>query len=77
MNEKEPQYIRPENLLESFGIDFKGLNEEERVMKKLLIEEYKKRQKNLLIEIKRWQEEHPKATLNDSIYSLYKELEKK
>ena len=73
--EKEPKYTRPENLLESLGINFKGLSEDERAMQKLLIEEYKKHQKSLLNEVKRWREDHPEATLGDSIRALYKELE--
>jgi hypothetical protein len=75
--EKEPKYTRrPENLLESLGIDFKGLNEEERTMQKLLVEEYKKSHKNLLDEVQKWREDHPKATLGDSIRALYTEMEK-
>ena len=75
--EKEPKNIRPDNLLEAIGIDFKGLSDEERAMKTLLIEEYKKQQRSLLTEVKRWREEHPEATLGDSICGLYKELEEK
>lgn len=74
--EKESKNIRPDNLLEAMGIDFKGLSEEERTMKTLLVEEYKKRQKGFLIEMKKWREEHPDATLGDSIRALYEELEK-
>ncbi|OGH76897.1 MAG: hypothetical protein A2469_00335 [Candidatus Magasanikbacteria bacterium RIFOXYC2_FULL_40_16] len=74
--EKESQYTRPENLLESMGINFKGLDEEEREMKKLLMEEYKKSGKNLLAEIKKWRGSHPEATLGDSIRALYEELER-
>ncbi len=73
--EKEPKYTRPDNLLEAFGINFKGLSEEEREMKKLLVEEYKKHQKNLLTEVKRWREDHREATLGDSIRALFEELE--
>lgn len=72
---KEPKYTRPHNLLEAVGIDFKSLSEEERAMKKLLIEEYKKCGKSLLIEAKRWRENHPETTLGDAIRVLYKELE--
>jgi len=72
---KEPKYIRPENLLEALGLDVKSLSEEEREMKKLLVEAYKKRQKNVLTEVRRWRENHPEATLGDSIRALYKELE--
>ncbi len=74
--EKESQYTRPENLLESMGINFKGLDEEEREMKKLLMEEYKKSGKNLLAEMKKWRDSHPEATLGDSIRVLYEELER-
>lgn len=74
--DKESKYTRPENLLESLGINFKGLSEEEREMKKLLMEEYEKRQKNLLTEVKTWREDHPEVTLGDSIRALYEELEK-
>lgn len=74
--EEESKYTRPDNLLDALGIHFKGLSEEERVMKTLLIEEYKKHQKYLGIEVKKWREEHPDATLGDSIRALYKELEK-
>ncbi|HEY4477366.1 MAG TPA: hypothetical protein VJB56_01950 [Candidatus Paceibacterota bacterium] len=74
--EKEPKYTRPDNLLEAVGIDFKGLSDEERAMKTLLVEEYKKRQKNLLTEVRKWREDHPEATLSDSIQALYGELEK-
>jgi hypothetical protein len=73
--EKEPKYTRPDDLLKAMGIDFKSLSEEERAMKTLLVEEYKKRQKNLLTEVKRWREDHPEATLGDSIRALYEELE--
>ena len=73
--EKEPKYTRPENLLESLGVDFKGLNEEERTMQKLLVEKYKKSHKNLLIEVQKWREDHPEATLGDSIRALYTEIE--
>lgn len=72
---KEP-IIRPDNLLEAIGIDFRGLSEDERAMQKLLVEEYKKRQKSLMIEVKKWREEHPEATLGDSIRALYEKLEK-
>ena len=73
--EKDPKYTQPENLLDAMGIDFKGLSEEEREMKKLLVEEYKKRQKNLLNEVKRWRESHSEATLGDSIRALCQEIE--
>ena len=74
--EKESNYTpRPDNLLEAMGIDFKGLSEEERRMKELLAEEYKKRQESLLEKIRRWREGHPKATLGDSIRALYQEIE--
>lgn len=72
--EREPKYTRPENLLVAMGIDFEGLSEEEGQMEKLLVEEYRKRQKNLLVEIKKWREDHPEATLGDSIRALYKEI---
>lgn len=73
--EKEPKYMRPENLLEAVGVDFKGLSEEEREMKTLLLEEYKKRGKNLIEEIKKWRGDNPKATLNEAIRALYKKEE--
>lgn len=73
--EEEPKYTRPENLLEALGIDFKGLSEEERAMKTLLIEEYKKRGKSLGVEVKRQRENHPETTLGDAIRVLYKKLE--
>lgn len=73
--EKEPKNIRPDNLLEAIGIDFKGLSEEAREMKKLLVDAYKKHQKSLLIEVRKWREDHPEATLEDSIRALYQELE--
>jgi len=73
---KESKNIRPDNLLEALGINFKGLNEEERAMKELLIEEYKKKGKSLLVELKKWREEHPDATLSDSIRALYEKLDK-
>lgn len=73
--EKEPKYTRPENLLEALGIDFKGLSKEERAMKTLLIEEYKKRKKSLGVAVKKWREDNTEATLGDSICALYKELE--
>ncbi|OGZ42255.1 MAG: hypothetical protein A2W41_00925 [Candidatus Ryanbacteria bacterium RIFCSPHIGHO2_01_45_13] len=75
--ERESKNVRPDSLLEAMGIDFKGLSEEERAMKTLLVEEYKKRQKSLMTEVKKWREEHPEATLGDSIHALYEELEKK
>ena len=37
--------IRPKNLLEALGFDFKGLSEDERAMQQLLVEEYKKKTK--------------------------------
>ena len=70
---EEQRYTRPENLLQSLGIDFRGLTEEEREMKKLLVEKYKKHQKNLINEIKKWREAHLEATLGDSIQALYQE----
>ena len=74
--EKEPKYTRPENLLESLGgVDFKRLDEEERTMQKLLVEKYKKSHKNLLTEVQKWREDHPEATLGDSIRALYTEIE--
>jgi len=74
--EKGPTYTRPKDLVKTlFGVDYKGLSEEERAMQKLLVEEYKKHQKNLLDEVRRWRDGHPEATLNDSIRALYKELE--
>ena len=76
MSEEGPKYTRPENLLESLGINFKSLSEEERAMKTLLIEEYKKRGKSLGVEVKKWREDHPETTLGDAIRILYKELEK-
>lgn len=75
MSEEEPKYTRPKNLIESLGINFKGLNEEERAMQKLLVEEYKKQQKSLLEEVRRWRKNHPEATLSDAIRVLYRELE--
>ena len=74
--EEKPQYTRPENLLESLDIDYRGLSEEERAMKGLLIEEYKKRKKGLLVEVRKWRENHPEETLSDSIRALYQEIEK-
>lgn len=74
--EQEPKNIRPDNLLEAIGIDFKGLSEDERAMQKLLVEEYKKQKKSLMDEVKKWREIHPEATLSDSIRALYEELEK-
>jgi hypothetical protein len=73
--ENEKQYTRPENLLKALGIDFKGPNEEEQIMKKLLAEEYKKRKRSLIDAIRQWRESHPEATLGDAIRSLYKEIE--
>jgi len=73
--EKESKYTRPDNLLEAIGINFKGLSEEERAMKTLLLEEYKKRKKYLGPEVKKWLENHPDATLGDAIRALYQELE--
>lgn len=73
---EETKYTRPENLLETLGINFKGLSEDEQAMQRLLIEEYKKQPKNFLEEVKKWREDHPKATLGDSIRALYEELEK-
>jgi hypothetical protein len=74
--ENEPKYTRPENLLKAFGIDFKGLTEEERAMKSLLIEQFRKSQKSLGVEVKKWREAHPEATLGDSIRALYPEIER-
>lgn len=75
--EKGPKNIRPDNLLEAMGVDFKGLSDEERAMQTLLSEEYKKQQRNLLTELKKWREKHPEATLGDSIRALYEEFERK
>lgn len=67
--------IRPDNLLKAMGIDFKGLDDEEREMQKLLVESYREKGKSFLEEIKRWRVSHPTATLGDSVRALYKEAE--
>lgn len=75
MSERESKYTRPANVLESLGVDVKGLSEEEREMQTLLVEEYKKTQKNLLTSVKKWREAHLKATFGDAIRALFKELD--
>lgn len=72
---KESEYTRPDNLLEAVGINFKDLSQEERAMKELLVEEYKKNKTSVVAELRRWRNDHPEATLGDSIRALYKELE--
>ena len=74
--EKESKNIRPDNLLKALGLDFEGLSEDERAMRTLLSEEYKKQQRNLMVEVKKWREAHPEATFGDSIRALYGELGK-
>lgn len=71
----EKTFIRPENLLESLGIDFSGLDEEERTMQRLLVEEYKKSKKILIQEVKKWREKNSAGSLGDAIRALFKELE--
>ena len=68
-----PEDLRPENLLEAIGINFKGLDDDERAMQKLLLEEYKKKGKFLVDEIRRWRELNPKATLGEAIRALFEE----
>jgi hypothetical protein len=65
--------MRPENLLEAIGIDFRGLNDEERAMQGLLVEEYKKKGRNLIREIKEWREKNPQATLGEAIRALFEQ----
>ena len=65
-------FTRSENFLEDIGIDYKGLSEEERAMKKLLLEEYKKKGKGLLIEVRKLRDENPIVTLGEAIRALYK-----
>ena len=67
-------FLRPDDLLESMGISFKGLSDEERVMQGLLIEEYKKRGKNLLEEIKNLRVNSPTMSLGEAIKSLYESI---
>lgn len=62
--------------MKTIGIDYKGLNEEERTMQKLFIEEYRKKKKSLLDEVRKWREKHPESTLGEAIRALF-ELENK
>lgn len=75
IEEKAPKYKRPENLLKALGIPHESPGPEEREMQKLLLEEYKKKGKKLVEELKRWREDNPKASLGEAIRSLYKEIE--
>ena len=63
--------IRPDNLLKAMGIDFKGLDEEEREMQKLLVESYREKGKSFFEEIKKWREANAEATLGQAIRALY------
>ena len=71
---QEKNYTRPDNLLEALGINFQPLSEDERAMKSLLLEEYRKSDKNVLEEVRRWRDQHPGASLADSIRGLYQEI---
>ena len=68
--------VRPDNLLKILGIDFKGLDEEEREMQKLLVEAYRENSKNLLEEVKKWREVNATATLGEAVRALYNIEEK-
>lgn len=67
----EERNIRPDNLLKAAGIDFEGLNEEEREMQKLLAESYRGKGKNFLEEVKKWREVNSAATYGEAIRALY------
>ena len=58
-------FIRPEKIFDS------PLDEEERAMKEILIEEYKKQGKGLLIEVRKIREAAPEKSLGDAIRILY------
>lgn len=73
--EREP-FIRPDNLMKAvFGEDVPELSAEEQAMKSLLMEAYKKSQKNLLEVLRSWRSEHSEASLGEAIRALYQELE--
>lgn len=63
--------MRPENFLGAIGIDFRGLDDEERAMKGLLVEQYAKEGRNLVGEIKEWREKNPTATLGEAVRALF------
>lgn len=65
--------MRPENFLGAIGIDFRDLDDEERAMKGLLIEQYTKEARSLVREIKEWREKNPKATLGEAIRALFEQ----
>jgi len=69
------QDIRPDNLLKAMGIDFKGLDAEEREMQKLLVESYREKGRNFLDEVKKWREANPAATLGQAVRALYNKEE--
>ncbi len=69
-------YIRPDNLMDAiFGEEVPQLSEEEHAMKSLLLEEYRKDQKNLLETLRHWRSDHPGASLGEALRALYQELE--
>lgn len=50
-------------------------NEDERLMQDLLRQEYKKRNKFLLDEVRKWRERNPDASYGDAIRALYEAME--
>lgn len=72
----EGEFTRPKDFLEAIGIDYAGLSEEERAMKKLLLEEFKKAKRSLGLEVREWRAKNPASSLGDAIRALY-EIEEK
>lgn len=69
---------RVNDLVEAItGEKHQVLNDEQREMMHLLSEEYKKKGRNLLVEIKKWREENPSATFAEAVVTLYKTEEGK
>ena len=74
---KEKPYTRPDNLVEAlFGGNYKGLTDDERLMRMYLEEEYKKRGMGVIEEVKKWREEHPDADLGGAIRALFEVMNK-
>jgi len=68
--------MRAEDLTEAItGEKHRVLNDEQRKMMHLLSEEYSRKGRTLIVEIKKWREENPSATFADAIIALYKKIE--
>jgi hypothetical protein len=68
---------RPDNLVKAlFGIDYKGLTEDERTMQKLLIERFKKSGRSVGREIMNWRKAHSDGSYGDAVRAIFEAEEK-